>query len=54
MTHDKGLDDLLAASALLARSGVQHQLLVVGGHDEPDSLQYVRRLNDADITALLA
>lgn len=50
VTHDKGLDDLLAASLLLAERGARHQLLVVGAQDEPDSQDYLRRLSASPVT----
>jgi glycosyltransferase involved in cell wall biosynthesis len=44
LTRDKGVDTVMAASELLSARGVRHQLLVVGGQDEPDSARYVEAL----------
>jgi glycosyltransferase involved in cell wall biosynthesis len=44
LTHDKGIDTLLAAWDRLAAAGVAAQLLVVGPQDEPDSQVYLERL----------
>lgn len=44
LTHDKGIDYLLAAVAQLATRDVEVQLLVVGPQDEPDSDEYLTRL----------
>lgn len=41
LTHDKGIDTLLAALRLLGERGVDAQLLVVGSQIEPDSRRYV-------------
>lgn len=35
LTHDKGLKVLADARTILSRSGIDHQLLVVGGLDDP-------------------
>jgi glycosyltransferase involved in cell wall biosynthesis len=44
LTHDKGIDCLISAMALLHADGVACQLLVVGAQDEPDSGTYLARL----------
>ena len=53
VTRDKGLDTLLAASAIMNAQGSPHQLLIVGAHDEPDSSTYVQRLKDARVNVVL-
>src|SRR5664280_1037036 len=44
LTHDKGIDSLSSAMALLHADGVACQLLVVGAQDEPDSAVYLDKL----------
>ncbi|WP_338811220.1 glycosyltransferase [Dermacoccus nishinomiyaensis] len=44
LTHDKGIDTLIAGMTELERRGVHVQLLVVGPQDEPDSQTYLERL----------
>jgi glycosyltransferase involved in cell wall biosynthesis len=41
LTHDKGIDCLISAMAMLHTEGVTCQLLVVGPQDEPDSATYL-------------
>lgn len=50
---DKGLDDLVAASALLAARGTAHQLLVVGGTDHASGQDMVRRLQGLPVQVAL-
>jgi glycosyltransferase involved in cell wall biosynthesis len=45
LTHDKGIDALLAAMVLLEPKVPGVQYLVVGPQDEPDSEVYLRRLS---------
>lgn len=54
LTHDKGIDTLIAGVEELATRGVEVQLLVVGPQDEPDSHKYVndlRALNSHVVSA---
>lgn len=44
LTHDKGIDTLLEAGRLLQQQGRLFHLLVVGPQNEPDSREYVSRL----------
>ena len=44
LTHDKGIDSLISAMALLRADGVICQLLVVGAQNEPDSADYLDKL----------
>jgi glycosyltransferase involved in cell wall biosynthesis len=44
LTHDKGIDSLIIAMALLRADDVTCQLLVVGAQDEPDSADYLDKL----------
>lgn len=44
LTHDKGIDCLISAMALLCADGIACQLLVVGAQDEPDSGAYLVKL----------
>ena len=44
LTHDKGIDDLISAVALLHADHVSCQLLVVGAQNEPDSAVYLNKL----------
>ena len=44
LTHDKGIDCMTEAMALLHTDGVNCQLLVVGPQDEPDSAVYLDKL----------
>lgn len=44
LTHDKGIDFLIDAIALLHENGVDCQLLVVGAQNEPDSIVYLGKL----------
>ncbi|MFQ6171907.1 glycosyltransferase family 4 protein [Oryzobacter sp. R7] len=44
LTRDKGIDDLVAAAALVEAAGVPTRLLVVGPQDEPDSSHYLEVL----------
>ena len=47
LTHDKGIDCLISAIALLHADGVTAQLLVVGAQNEPDSAAYLGKLESA-------
>lgn len=47
LTHDKGIDCLISAVALLRKDGVSCQLLVVGAQIEPDSAIYLGKLESA-------
>ena len=44
LTHDKGIDSLISAMALLHTNDIKCQLLVVGSQDEPDSAVYLDTL----------
>jgi glycosyltransferase involved in cell wall biosynthesis len=44
LTHDKGIDSLISAMALLRADDVTSQLLVVGAQNEPDSAAYLDQL----------
>jgi glycosyltransferase involved in cell wall biosynthesis len=44
LTHDKGVDTLTDALAILRAEGVACQLLVVGAQNEPDSARYLEAL----------
>ena len=44
LTHDKGVDALIAAMGLIHGDGIDCQLLVVGPQDEPDSAAYLATL----------
>lgn len=44
LTHDKGIDCLIRAIALLHADGITCQLLVVGAQNEPDSASYLDKL----------
>lgn len=52
VTKDKGIDDLAAASALMVRTGVEHQLLIVGSHDEHDSSAQLIRLKQLTVNVV--
>jgi glycosyltransferase involved in cell wall biosynthesis len=54
LTHDKGVDDLIAALEMLVASRVSVQLLVLGSQDEPDSATYVERLRASGARVSLA
>lgn len=45
LTRDKGLETLIRASERLSAEGLEHQLLIVGPHDEPDSGHFVTELD---------
>jgi len=47
LTHDKGIDCLISAVALLREDDVSCQLLVVGAQIEPDSAIYLDKLESA-------
>jgi glycosyltransferase involved in cell wall biosynthesis len=47
LTHDKGIDCLISAVALLRKDGVSCQLIVVGAQIEPDSAIYLDKLESA-------
>lgn len=44
LTHDKGVDALIDAMALLKAGGVRAQLLLLGSQNEPDSMGYLAAL----------
>jgi len=44
LTHDKGIDCLIGAIALLQAENINCQLLVVGAQNEPDSARYLEKL----------
>lgn len=44
LTHDKGIDCLISAVALLHADGITCQLLLVGPQNEPDSAVYLAKL----------
>ncbi len=52
LTHDKGIDTLLAALEILRGRHVDVQLLVVGAQIEPDSETYAAKLRSASRVAL--
>ncbi|WP_322613553.1 glycosyltransferase [Dermacoccus abyssi] len=54
LTHDKGIDTLIAGVEELATRGVDAQLLVVGPQDEPDSQKYVSGLRALNSHVVLA
>jgi glycosyltransferase involved in cell wall biosynthesis len=45
LTHDKGVDTLIEAMALLQADSISCQLLVVGPQNEPDSAAYLKALS---------
>ncbi|WP_196806014.1 glycosyltransferase family 4 protein [Terracoccus sp. 273MFTsu3.1] len=49
LTHDKGIETLVAAAKLLAHLGRGIQLLIVGPQDEPDSSDYLKMLKDSGL-----
>lgn len=53
LTHDKGIDDLISAAALVDSAGVPCQLLVVGSQDEPDSRHYLDLLREGPVPVVV-
>ncbi|GGM98174.1 hypothetical protein GCM10009721_26440 [Terrabacter tumescens] len=53
LTHDKGIDTLIDAASLLMRAGTRLHLLIVGPQNEPDSQDYLSRLESSGVPVSL-
>lgn len=54
LTRDKGVEALIDATTRLQQRGVEFRLLVVGPQDEPDSREWVHRLQTSGVPLVMA